>query len=185
MFKKITNLNKKKCQCNISFSPLMLTIWSKEPGMVKLLFKRSTEPESESELVEVTRSVKKNDVKRVGFKGTPIERSCNFQVAQDGTTEKKTATLTVVRSTPDKKFITLGRAEIVLTDYMTETTLYDEIILFGDKSQPPMKLRFSICLTLENEKTRDLLKNAIAKSKHDKELSSKKISLEHSQDFFE
>ena len=117
------------------------------------------------------RSVKNSDLKSIGFKPNEHTREVNFQVGADGTTEKKSAWITLVRCSPGQKDVILGKAELVLTDYMSETTHKDvlKIPSANEKNAHTIELKFSICLMLANETHRLLLENSMAKIKYQRE----------------
>ena len=98
----------------------------------------------------VKRSVKNSDLKSIGFKTCEHKREVNFQIGGDGTTEKKTAEITVVKCSPGQKEVILGKVEIVLTDYLSEATHKDiiKIPTINEKTAHTIELKFSICLML-------------------------------------
>ena len=54
------------------------------------------------------RSVNKGDLKSIGFKNNEHKREVNFLIGTDGSTEKKTAIITVVKCSPGQKQVVLG-----------------------------------------------------------------------------
>jgi hypothetical protein len=67
--------------------------------------------------------------------------------------------------------VILGKAEIILTDYMSESTHKSVIKVptLNDKIAHTIELKFSVCLMLGDEKHRQLLSNSMAKIKYEKE----------------